>query len=243
VNYRNQVACAWCGPLMTLGFFIGLWPLAHFIWPPAPGWSANHIAHFFQHDTNAKRAGLLIAMLSTGLLAPFYAVISNQLRRIEGPSKPLAYSQLAAGACTVLEIILPLMLWQGVAYRPGRAPVVTQTLNDVAWLTFLGLTTTVLIQNAIIGVAVLQDSRPEPVFPRWYAYLNFLAVAGVFPAGLVVFFKSGPLAWDGAIVWGIGVAIFFVWILVTAYLVIQAAAREQTERPPSGLAAAALSGA
>ena len=127
---------------MTLGFFIRLWPLAHFIWPPAPGWSAEHIAHFFQTDTVAKRAGSLIAMLATGLLAPFYAVISNQLRRIEGASKPWTNSQLAAGACRVLEIILPLMLWQGIAYRPHRDPAMTQTLNDISWLIFVGTTTT-----------------------------------------------------------------------------------------------------
>lgn len=78
------------------------------------------------------------------------------MRRIEGAPRTLVYAQLAAAACTVLEIILPLMLWQGVAYRPERDPVVTQALNDVAWLTFID-TTTVLIQNAIIGAILLQD--------------------------------------------------------------------------------------
>ena len=214
---------------MTLLFFIGLLPIAHFIWPPPPSQTAEQVAAFFAHDTVAKRLGLLIAMLGTGLLAPFYAVISAQMRRIEGADRTLVYAQLAAAACTVLEIILPLMLWQGIAFRPERDPVVTQALNDVAWLTFLGTTTTVLIQNAIIGVIVLQDRNAVPVYPRWYAYLNFFAVLGVFPAGLVVFFKSGPLAWNGIIVWGVGVAIFFIWICVTAYLVIAAARRERDD--------------
>ncbi len=231
MTYRNQVACAWCGPLMTLLFFIGLLPIGHFIWPPAPSLSAEQIAAWFAHDTVNKRLGLFIAMLGTGLLAPFYAVISAQMRRIEGAPRTLVYAQLAAAACTVLEIILPLMLWQGVAYRPERDPVVTQALNDVAWLTFIGTTTTVLVQNAIIGVIVLQDRNPVPVYPRWYAYLNFFAVLGVFPAGLVVFFKEGPLAWNGIIVWGIGVAIFFIWICVTAYLVIAVARRERDDNP------------
>ncbi len=230
MNYRNQVVCAWCGPLMTLLFFIGLLPIGHFIWPPAPSLSAEQIAAWFAHDTVDKRLGLFIAMIGTGLLAPFYAVISAQMRRIEGAPRTLVYAQLAAAACTVLEIILPLMLWQGVAYRPERDAVVTQALNDVAWLTFIGTTTTVLLQNAIIGVIVLQDGNAVPVYPRWYAYLNFFAVMGVFPAGLVVFFKEGPLAWNGIIVWGVGVAIFFIWICVTAFLVIAAAGRERDER-------------
>lgn len=237
MNYRSQVVCAWCGPLMTLGFFIGLWPLAHFIWPPAPSETAEQIALFFQTDTVMKRTGLFIAMLSTGLLAPFYAVISVQMKRIEGVSLPLTYTQLVAGACTVLEIVLPMMLWQGVAYRPDRDPVVTQALNDVAWLTFLGLTTTVLIQNVVIGVIVLQDKSPNPIFPRWFAYFNFFAVAGVMPAGFVPFFKSGPLAWNGMIVWAIGVAVFFVWICLTAWLIQVAAGRQRDEHAAEALVA------
>ena len=83
------------------------------------------------------------------------------MRRIEGASRTLVYAQLAAGERgTVLEIILPLMLWQGVAYRPERDPVVTQALNDVAWLTFIGTTTTVLIQNLIIGVTCCRTQPP-----------------------------------------------------------------------------------
>ncbi|MGO9286337.1 MAG: hypothetical protein ACLP75_26145 [Mycobacterium sp.] len=116
--------------------------------------------------------------------------------------------------------------------------MVTQALNDVAWLTFIGTTTTVLIQNLIIGVAVLQDTNRRSVYPRWYAYLNFFAVMGVFPAGLVVFFKEGPLAWNGIIVWGVGVAIFFIWICVTAYLVIAAAGRELDDGPATDAAPA-----
>jgi hypothetical protein len=216
---------------MTLGFFVGLWPLAHFIWPPAPTETAEQIAQFFQTDPVLKRTGLFIAMLSTGLLAPFYAVISVQMKRIEGGTTlPLTYTQLVAGACTVLEIILPLMLWQGVAYRPDRNIELTQTLNDIAWLIFLGTTTTVLIQNLVIGMVTLQDRNPNPVFPRWYAYFNFFAVAGVMPAGFVVFFKNGPLAWNGIIVWAIGVAVFFVWICATAWLVQVAAGRQHEEQ-------------
>ena len=230
MNYRSQLFCAWCGPVMTVGFFVGLLPLAHFIWPPAPTESAEQIALFFQTDTVMKRSGLFIAMLSTGLLAPFYAVISVHMKRIEGKhALPLTYTQLVAGACTVLEIILPLMLWQGVAYRPDRDIELTQTLNDIAWLIFLGTTTTVLLQNLVIGMCVLQDKNPKPIFPRWYAYFNFFAVAGVMPAGFVVFFRTGPLAWNGIIVWAIGVAVFFVWICATGWLIHIAAGRQRDE--------------
>src|SRR5262245_29929553 len=61
MSYRNQIACALCGPLMTLGFFVGLWLLADFIMPPSPSDSAAEIAAFFSDDTTAIRAGLFVA--------------------------------------------------------------------------------------------------------------------------------------------------------------------------------------
>src|SRR5437588_370918 len=129
MSYRSQVACAWCGPLFACGFFVGLLPLAHFIMPPhptgsstsiavSPSWNAQQIAEFIQTDTVQKRLGLFIAMLATGLLAPFFAVISIQMKRIEKACPVLAYAQLVAGACTVLAIVLPIMLFQGILYRP-----------------------------------------------------------------------------------------------------------------------------
>ena len=133
------------------------------------------------------------------------------------------------GAATVLEIILPLMLWQGIAFRPERNPEITQTLNDISWIIFLVTTTTVLLQNLVIGMLVLQDKSANPIFPRWYAYFNFFAVAGVMPAGFVVFFRTGPLTWKGIIVWAIGVSVFFVWICATAWLIHVAAGRQRDE--------------
>jgi hypothetical protein len=76
---------------------------------------------------------------------------------------------------------------------------------------------------------VMQDKSPNPVFPRWYAYFNFFTVAGVMPAGFVVYFRTGPLAWNGIIVWGISVAVFFVWICASAWLIHVAASRQRDE--------------
>lgn len=239
MNYRSQIACAWCGPLFAFGFFVGLLPLAHFIMPPpptgastsiavSPSWNAEQIAEFISTDTVRKRLGLFIAMLATGLLAPYFAVISIQMKRIEKASPVLAYAQLVAGACTVLAIVLPIMLFQGILYRPDRDPVVTQALNDAAWLTFLGLTSTLLIQSVLWGAVILQDNRERPIFPRWWAYFNFFCVAGGFPGGLVPFFKEGPLAWNGIIVWGVGAVLFFAWIVVGSVM-LRAAARQERD--------------
>jgi len=226
----TQMVCAWCGPAMTFLFFVGLMLLADFIPPPSPHDSAEQIAAMFRDNTDRIRVGVLLSMLGTGLLCPWYAVIAVQVKRIEGRWSPLAYTCLIAGACGVLEIVLPQMTWQAAAFRPERSPEVTQALNDLAWLPFLGLTTTVVLQNFVIGVAVLRDSRPAPIFPRWYGYLNFWIGLLVMPAGLIVFFKTGPFAWDGLLAWWVPVAAFFGWIVTTSVLLTQAI-REQYRDP------------
>jgi hypothetical protein len=237
VKHRTQVICAWCGPVMTLGFFIGLMLCAHFIPPPSPAASADQIAAMFRNNTSGIRIGLFISMLATGLLCPFYSAITIQMRRIEGHWSALSVTQAVAGACSTLEIVLPMMIWQAAAFRPERDPVTTQALNDMAWLPFLGLTTTVIIQNVVLGIVILADHRAQPLLPRWYGYLNFFAGMGIVPAGFIVFFKTGPLAWDGIIAWWLPVAVFFCWIILTAVLLTQSAGRtrdETLENGPSG---------
>ncbi|BDB43986.1 hypothetical protein [Mycobacterium kiyosense] len=73
---------------------------------------------------------------------------------------------------------------------------------------------------AAFGVAILIDRRPTPVFPRWLGYVN-LWTAMIFCAGTFnVFFKRGPLAWNGLLAWWLPVVVFGVWlVLVSVYLI------------------------
>ena len=139
MSYRLQIACAWCGPLMTLGFFVGLLLFAGFIPPPSPADSAAEIAQMFRHNTTGIRVGLFIAMLATGLLCPFYAAIAVQMKRIEGRWSPLTYTQIIAGACSTMEIVLPMMIWQAAAFRPERDDEFIRTLGVVASGEFHGI--------------------------------------------------------------------------------------------------------
>lgn len=94
------------------------------------------------------------------------------MRRIEGPRPTLTYLQLVFGACFIMEIIFPMMAIPTAAFRPERDQAIQQTLHDFGWLTFFGVASTGFLQLVIIGVVILQDSGPSPVFPRWAGYFN-----------------------------------------------------------------------
>jgi hypothetical protein len=219
-------------------FFVGLGLIAHFIPPPSPGMTARAVARMYQQHHIRIRIGVSIAAMAAILLAPFFAVIGVQMRRIEGRHSPLAFVQMMLGACLVLVFIVPMWTWQAAAYRPDRAIQTTQALNDLGWLPFVGIVSTFVGQAIVIAIAILTDRGAEPVLPRWAGYLNLWAVVGVVPGAFVVFVKHGPLGWNGLLAWWLIISTFFVWICVMAYLMFKAIARQGTEEADASEVAA-----
>jgi hypothetical protein len=97
----------------------------------------------------------------------------------------LAYTNLAVGALFVLEFISSLIIWQSVTFRP-RGPEVLQAMNDTAWLLFVAITSTPMLQAVVIGAAISSDSRETPIFPRWAGYFNFWVAVLFVPGSITV---------------------------------------------------------
>jgi hypothetical protein len=141
---------------------------------------------------------------------------------------------LIAGSCLILEFLFPQLVWQTAAYRSGRSPEIIQMLNDLAWLPYVGIVGTAMIQMAIIAVVVFGDHRPQPLLPRWCAYLNIWTALGVAPGSFVVFVHSGLLAWNGILAWWVLCVSFFVWMVAMTWLMLRASRiveRTQAENP------------
>jgi hypothetical protein len=83
-----------------------------------------------------------------------------------------------------------------------------------------------VIQNISIGVALIQDNSPQRVFPRRVAYFNFWIAALFLPGGLLTFFKTGPLVYNGVLAFWISVIIFCIWMLVMPWATHQAVRSE-----------------
>ena len=226
--------CTWGAIGFSVLFFIGWWPMAGLMPPPSPSLGPRAIAHFYGTDTNLLRAGLLVAMVGIALQFPFFTAIFYQMRRIEGPTSPLAYIQLLTGTVGVFIFFTPMMLMEAAAFRPDRNPSVTQGLNDAAWIPFLGTFMLAVLQLAVIAVVIFRDKRAVPVYPRWVAYFNIWVACGFPLASLNVFVKTGPFSWPGIFTFWVPATVYFAWFIVMWVMTLKAInqqEREQAERP------------
>jgi len=223
-------AMALCQPVMIVLWIGSFVLLAGFIPPPSPSASADEIVRMLQDDRLGFQIGLVITMFASALLVPFAAVLAAQMRRIEGPGAPLAMTQLCSAALLSLEFIIPIIVWQTAVYRADvESAELVRTLNDLGWLLFVSVISSVVVQIAAVGLAILTDEREDPIFPRWAAWLNIWVAFVLAPAGVVVFFHSGPFAWNGLISFYLPLTAYLMWSVVMYVLVRRAIVREHAE--------------
>jgi len=229
LNARTQRVLIWCAPVMLVIWVIGFVFFARFIPVPSPNQTALQTAEMYAHRHTGIRIGLVLTGLGTVLLAPFLVVVSVQMQRIEGLSSPLAWLQLTMVPLVIVEFIFPVFFMQAAAFRTDRSPEVTQALNDVAWLLFVGVVSTAIVEWLSIGACILQDQRSEPIFPRWFGYQSLFVALSFFSGTVVVFFKTGPLAWGGAIAFYFPIAAFAAWLAAAVPLLLRAVDAQDRE--------------
>ncbi|MCY4425588.1 MAG: hypothetical protein OXC05_00955 [Halieaceae bacterium] len=176
----------------------------------------------FQQD----RIRILIGVSIVGFAAPlwwvFAGAIATHMRRIEGTHYPLTRIQVACAGGTAVIILLEVWLVLAICFRPNIEPSAVQLANDFIWLTFVGFYPPGVLQNVVIGTCILTDKSETPIFPRWVGFANFWMALGFMPGIYIVFFKSGPFAWDGILGFWIIALCFFAWIGMMWWSVVRA---------------------
>jgi hypothetical protein len=236
---RNQRICALTGIAMMVCLFVGF-IVAGFLPPPSPHDSAAQIAAIFRDHTVRIRIGLVIAIFGAALLGPWVGVTTTQLKRAEGRHTPLAYTELALGAILVFEFVIPILLMEAGALRPGLPASTLRLIDDFGWLSYVGGPSTAMIEVLVIGVVILQEKRENPIFPRWAGWLSIVVPFLFAPGAFITFSTHGALAWNGVVAWWLGLGSFGVWIVaftVALWRAIDHQAREEAEEVRSALAA------
>jgi hypothetical protein len=200
----------WSAIVYILMILLGWGLVAGFVPPLKPSASAAETAAVFAGHTIRIRIGMVIVMFSALSYIPFGAVLTRYVRKVEGGAGVLTFTVLLGGVGNMVLSFLPGMIWLIAAFRPNRDPEVLQLANDAGWLFFVGGVSMIMALPLGLALAAFYDRSPEPIFPRWFGYLNVWIFLVIMPDQLLFFFQSGPFAYNG---------IFGLWIPVTAFAV------------------------
>jgi hypothetical protein len=223
MSRRAQLICVWCGPAMLVCIVAGLVVLAGFIPAPHPKASAEQIKLQYVHNLSGIRVGLCLFTAGIALLVPWGAAIAAQTSRTRLGTPVLTYTQVACVAAALMIGLLAGIAWGVAAFRPGDvSPETTRTFNDLGWVLFIFDWSPFAVWYLAVGLAVFADPNDQPVFPRWAGWLSVWTAILSIPGGAMLFFKTGPLAFNGLLALWVPLAVFFVWIAVFTVLVIGA---------------------
>jgi hypothetical protein len=120
--------------------------------------------------------------------------------------------------------------------RSERPEEIILSWSDWGWITFYGVTCTAVIQCIAIAVAIFNDRRLIPLFPRWAGFFNLWVAPPFCPGTILMFVKNGPFAWNGLFVFWIPFAAFVVWMVVMTKLLLQAVERHDPAEEPGSVA-------
>ena len=226
----------WSGPFLVACWIGALVIYGRFIPPHSPSDDAQTIANFYVDNTTALRIDVLILMLTGGFWATWGAAIATFIKRME-PGWLLTFATIAlvGGGYVFFETVA--LFWGVATFRPGELdPDVTLTLHDLGWFAMLWTWPPFALFNVVLAVAILRDRSEPNVIPRWVGYMSLWFAMIFIPAGAIIFAKTGPLAYDGALALYIPLGAFFVWMCGFTVGIMQALRRDERllkeEGPP-----------
>lgn len=221
-NIRTQLVALWTTPVVAVILAVAFVAFPGFLPPMSPSMSAAEVAAFYADNTAMIRFSMITYNLCAIMLLPFFMVIVVQMKRMAAQSHALAYCYLTAVVSGATIFALANIFYLVAAYRPDRSPQLLLLLNDLAWITLVAPVGMLVAQNLLLGLAVYFDTSapagPNPVFPRWVGHFAVVTGLAMAPAAAAAVFRTGPLAWDGAISFWLRVVAFALFVVVMFFV-------------------------
>lgn len=213
MNQKIRLMAVWSAAGFFITWIIGFVIFAGWFPPFSPAFGAERVAEIFRTDYLSIRICMVFMSVGAMFYLPFTMIISDLIREIERPSFLLSGTQAVAGVFCALTFFLPSYIWTAAAFRPERSPEITQAMVDQAWLIFMTGLGPFALQYSCIALAVFNDKKAVPTFPRWIGYMNVWVTVSFFPAPVAFFFKTGPFSWNGLFIWWLPLGTFAIWFI------------------------------
>jgi hypothetical protein len=229
MNKFPRLLCAWSGVITLAFMFLGL-IVAGWLPVPSPHMTQAEVFKMYTDKTDQIRFFSVMNLVAAGWSVMWVAAISSQLRRIESGRSPMwTYLQLGAGICSSFLFACQALPWTVASFRPERSAEITQALNDMGFLWFLMPVPFVIAGMFAIAMCIFEDKSRKPVYPRWVAYLNLWLIF-IWPIAVwTTYAKTGPLAWNGLLVWWIPVVDYTIWAMVMSWATARAITLQHDE--------------
>ena len=231
MNPKAGLLFTWAGPTFVVLYSVGM--LMAGLFPPTdPTASAVQVAQFFVDHRTMIGVGAMLMCFGTGFLGFFIAAIAVQMRRTELGLPLMTYAGLISAIFVAIDASLIPTLWAVCAFRAGEMPPDSvRLINDIAWFMFLfpwqlggG------VWFIAVGLAILWDKSPQPIYPRWLGWASLWFCAMTIPAGMIVFFKTGPFAWNGLLAFYVPLTALFLWVIALTTETLKAFKRQALEQ-------------
>ncbi|MBF6569130.1 MAG: hypothetical protein IVW54_09665 [Candidatus Binataceae bacterium] len=249
-SLKYQLIAAQCGFAFEILYTFFWAYLGHNLPPASPNLSAPDLAAIFAQHHTAILFGNSMAALVGILWVPWTAQLTVVMWRIEGSSPVLTVIQLIGGALTAWVLMFCPAIWAVAAFRPDTDPNTVRMLNDLGFILFNVTYAVTSVQAIAAGIVGLADKSSTPIFPRWVSGWAIFAGLSFIPISAMPFFKTGPLAWNGALTFWTLFGTYFIWTASMGVCMAKDASRRLREvtdleapRPskerPAGTSAAA----
>ena len=172
---------------------------------PLPGFPAAHVsevvgaevAAFYADHTSRVRYSMILFNWFCVALIPILMLIVERMRGMAHRTPILRYCVIGVAGAAPIAFLTATVFWLFAAFRPHRAPALTQLYNDLAWITFTCGVPFLVALCLFLAVAIYLDEQARPVFARWVGHFNLLIAIALVPAGFAGLTLAGPFAWNG----------------------------------------------
>jgi hypothetical protein len=224
-NIKTQLISLWTVPIF--GTVLRSHSSRFRVLPPmSPDMTAEQVAAFYAENKAMVWFTMITFNICGIMLLPLFMVIVVQMKRMATQSHVFAYCYLTAAVSGATLFALADIFFLTAAFRPGRNPELVMLLNDMAWIIFIAPVGAIVAMNLLLAAAIYFDDAPNPVFPRWVGHYSLVTAVAMAPAVGAAIFKTGPLAWDGAVSFWLRNGSFALFVLVM-FLVLRSVLHRQ----------------
>jgi hypothetical protein len=227
-SIASQKMGLWCTWIFSALTVVGWLGIAHF-YQPAPadlGLEATK-AWFSEEHRMGTIIGCTIFYIACAFLVPGSIQFGIMLAKIEGRWPLWSITVAVGGIFISLIIFFNACAWIVAAYRPETGADVIQALSDWAWMAFLLGWAYLAMEMFASAIVEFQDKRPEPMIPRWLTWLTVAGGVSLVTAAGPAFFKSGPFAYHGLLGFYVPMAVWGLYLNLTAWYMYKALDRER----------------